>query len=176
MVVKLQLLALLVLHSTAVLSRSSSLLDVLRKEGFTEFASLLEGPDGFDVANAGPDLIVYAPTNAAFAGIAASNCTSRLVRRDDVKKASGKQHVAKSRFGGDKRRATITTVPGAEALMTLLDDPTYVNLGPGQNSSIVQKNVPNAGLPTVLTGGGAVVKVTALDIKFDGGVIRPISG
>ncbi|KAK0716322.1 FAS1 domain-containing protein, partial [Lasiosphaeris hirsuta] len=163
------------LQISPVLSQSASLLEVLRREGFTEFASLLEGPSGADILNAGPNLIVYAPTNAAFLEDDIFGLTRRTT--DD---AQAKIQVADGTSdSGDKQKrakSTCTADPGSEVFVTLLDDPEFVNLGPGQNARIVQKNVPNAALPTVLTGRGATVKVTGLDIPYNNGVIRPVSG
>lgn len=154
------------------------LLTVLCREGFTEFARLLEGPAGASIRNACPRrIILFTPTNAAIAR--ANSCS--LSRRDDPPATAPDQYhcPADQAVPGPivvKRRSTITTTPGAVALRNFLNDPQWVNLGPGQNSSVVQKNVPNAGLGTVLTGLGDIVKITGLDIPFECGVIRPISG
>ncbi|GAB1319857.1 hypothetical protein MFIFM68171_10067 [Madurella fahalii] len=164
----LQLLALFSIFTWVALA--DPLLTVLRREGFTEFAQRVEGPDGEVVRNACPDMIVYAPTDAGIAR--AASCS--LVRRADKKTPNPKQHSCpqpRRRSG----RAEVTA-SGAVALMTLLDDPEFVNLGPEQNSSIVQKNAPNEALGTVFSGLGGSVRVTGLDIPYDCGVIRPISG
>ncbi|KAK3343542.1 hypothetical protein B0T25DRAFT_572554 [Lasiosphaeria hispida] len=137
-------------------------------------ARLLEGPGGESIRNACPRrIILFTPTNAAIAR--AQSCS--LNRRDDA--STDPDEYACPADQPDpgpivvKRRSTITTTPSAVALLNFLNDPRWVNLGPGQNSSVVQKNVPNAGLATVLTGLGDIVKVTGLDILFDCGVIRP---
>lgn len=57
-----------------------------------------------------------------------------------------------------------------------LSDSAKVNLGPGRNQTIVEKKVCAASTPLVFTGLGASVKVTADDIPFDRGVVRPVSG
>lgn len=59
---------------------------------------------------------------------------------------------------------------------SLLDGPGWVNLGPQRNQSIVEKYAALASAPVVFTGLGESVKITASDIPFDGGVVRPVSG
>ena len=152
------------------------LLTVLCREGFTEFSRLLEGPAGASIRNACPRrIILFTPTNDAIRR--ANSCS--LSRREDPPAPDQYSCPADQAVPGPivvKRRSTITTTPGAVALANFLNDPQWVNLGPGQNSSVVQKNVPNAGLGTVLTGLGNIVKITGLDIPFECGVIRPVSG
>lgn len=174
MATRLYVLALVALLSFMVLA--DPLLAVLQREGFTEFAQQLEGPDGEVVRNACSNMIIYTPTNAALA----QGKTCSFARRNNN---NGTGTTDKANYAcpgqddeGDKRRGEVTTTPGAIARMTLLSNPQYVNLGPGRNSSIVEKNVPNAAFPVVLSGLGESVKVTGLDIRYDCGVIRPISG
>jgi len=154
------------------------LITVLRREGFTQFAQQLEGPAGEAIRNACNNLIVFAPTNAGLT----RGATCSLQRRgegdemtEEEEKAEAAQKVVEQ-TKHDDRRAVITTGPGAISFVNWLNDPQFVNLGPGQNSSIVQTNRPNAALPVVFSGLGDSVKVTGLDIPFDCGVIRPISG
>lgn len=59
---------------------------------------------------------------------------------------------------------------------TWLEDPAFVNLGPGHNQTIIEKNVCGMSRPLIFSGLGASVKVTADDIPFDRGVIRPVTG
>ena len=173
MATRLCVFALVALLSFMVLA--DPLLAVLRREGFTEFAQQLEGPDGEAVRNACSNMIIYTPTNAALTQPGACSLARRIVNGTGVAARSCYACPGQEDYG-DKRRAVVTTTPGAIARMSLLSDPQYVNLGPGQNSSIVEKNVPNAAFPVVLSGLGESVKVTGLDIRYDCGVIRPISG
>jgi len=177
----LQLFALLAVLAVGSLAQSqpqSSLLEVLRREGFTEFAAFLEGPAGANVLNFPTDLLVYAPTNAAFLRRkAATDLYGRSISDDT---AIGENQCVPT-SPGDKRSkrdavCTEVTAPGAVDLMTLLSDPEFVNLPLGQNSSIVQKNMPKGALPVVHTGLGDVIKVTGLDIPYNKGIIRPVSG
>lgn len=59
---------------------------------------------------------------------------------------------------------------------TWLQDPAFVNLGGGHNQTIVEKNICGMSRPLVFSGLGASVRVTADDIPFDRGVVRPVSG
>ena len=177
MATPLQLFTLFSLFCLAALA--NPLLTVLQREGFTEFARLLEESDGEVVRNACTNrMIIFAPTNSAVDE--ARSCSKSLTRRGTLKNTTQPnpdQHCcAQPTVRNGRRRAEVTTGPGAVSLMNLLSDPEFVNLGPGQNSSVVQKNVPNAALGVVLSGLGESVKITGLDIPYDCGVIRPISG
>ncbi|KAK3331230.1 FAS1 domain-containing protein [Apodospora peruviana] len=172
---KFGLFILLALFATG--SFAQSLLTVLREEGFTEFATLLEGSAGANVLSFNEPLIVYAPTNAALIRRRLHGVFPRDIGLNDLKP---EYQCTPKPFHGDKRRrdAVCSDVPGpgAEDLMTLLDDPEFVNLPVGHNASIVQKNMPNGALPVVHTGLGDVVQVAGLDIPYDNGIIRPVSG
>lgn len=172
------LLALFTVGSLAQASIEQTLLAVLRIEGFTKFAELLEGPGGANViANANNGLLVYAPTNAALQRLESQGIQRRF-GLDDMDFS----YNAVPRSGGNTKRSSSSHCssdvagPGAVDLMTLLNNPAYVNLPPGQNASIVEKNMPKGALPVVHTGLGDVVKVTGLDIPYDHGIIRPVSG
>lgn len=171
MMTQLQLFALF--YYFAFLAVADPLLTVLQREGFTEFARRLEGPDGETVRNACPGMIIFAPTNAA---IARDNSCSIGRRSDDTSTPNPEQHATSQPEMDLRRQADVTTPLRGVALMNLLDDPEFVNLEPGQNSSVVQKSVSNAALGVVYSGLGASVQITGLDIPYDCGVIRPISG
>ncbi|RYP33110.1 hypothetical protein DL767_004895 [Monosporascus sp. MG133] len=168
--------ALLALCAASALAQP--LLTALEENGFTEFARVLQGDP---ILNAGPDIIVYAPTNAALTG---SNRTVPVTRRDDEddnRASNGYKAVDATAPGPvgpptDIVRIRDVMVSPGSALVTLLDDPEFVNLGPGRNQIIVEKSVASASLPLVFSGLGASVKVTGDDIPFDNGVIRPING
>ncbi|RYP67496.1 hypothetical protein DL769_005743 [Monosporascus sp. CRB-8-3] len=168
--------ALLALCAASALAQP--LLTALEENGFTEFAQVIQGDP---ILNAGPDIIVYAPTNAALTG---SNGTVPITRRDDEdnnQASNGYKAVDNTAPGPvgpptDFNRIRDVMVSPGSALVTLLDNPEFVNLGPGRNQIIVEKNVASASLPLVFSGLGASVKVTGDDIPFDNGVIRPIDG
>lgn len=163
----------------AVGSFAKSLLAALRQEGFTEFATFLEGPAGVNARTYPGRLLVYAPTNSAFRR---DRLTTQLTRRQYTKQDRVADNLLVPDSFGDIWKRSVPTCqsgvpgPGAVNLMTLLSNPEFVNLPPGHNSSIVQKNMPKGSFPVVLTGLGDVVKVTGLDIPYDNGRIRPVSG
>ncbi|KAK4211354.1 Periostin [Rhypophila decipiens] len=161
-------------------SSAQSLLDVLRKEGFTRWAAVLESPQNAGVLGYPHNLIIYTPTNAAIARQQLSGGVNRR-QVSDADILAAFLAVPESGNDGLYKRSNPTcnpdiAGPGTEDLMTLLNDPEFVNLPLGQNASIVQKNMPKGTLPIVLTGLGDTVRVIAEDIPFDKGVIRPISG
>ncbi|KAK3343366.1 FAS1 domain-containing protein [Lasiosphaeria hispida] len=177
----LELFALLAVLAASSLAQSN-ILAVLRQEGFTEFADFLAASVPDLLSGPETSLIVYAPTNAAFRRRKSS---SDLLRRDDDEdclyqiaqdvQVSGNTKRGYS-YGHENGVCSEVTSPGAADFMTFLDDPDFVNLPPNNNASIVQKNMPKGALPVVHSGLGDVVKVTGLDIPFDKGVIRPVSG
>ncbi|KAG7290338.1 hypothetical protein NEMBOFW57_000338 [Staphylotrichum longicolle] len=170
----------------AVLAGGQSLLTVLEDNGFTEYAALIRGDPFLEAAS---DLIVYAPTNAAL--VANNGSLTRRATDEDLKKT-------RARFGAVNRSAPRPQepptrsppvvngtrrvrhrdelVPSGSAFVTLLDDPEFVNLGPGINQSIVEKRAVSSELPVVFAGLGAAVRVMGDDIPFDKGVIRPTNG
>ena len=179
MVAKLNLLAGLSLFATAALGQS--LLTVLRQEGFTEFASLLE-THNVNHTTMG-NLIIYAPTNAAMQRI--SQYSNGLLSRRQTDHATHSREECDYQCAnvpntGDARRRrrgqVCSDVAAPGDFMTLLGDPDFVNLPLGNNASVVQKNMPKGALPVVHSGLGDVVKVIGLDIPYDNGIIRPVSG
>ncbi|KAK0611267.1 FAS1 domain-containing protein [Immersiella caudata] len=161
------------------LAQSQSLLDVLRREGFTEYAALLESGAGVNILNNPQRLIIYAPTNA---GVLRHEQSDNLLRREITEEVNKAEYNSGLEFSGDaakrKRDAVCSAVSGLGAadFMTLLDDPKFVNLPLNNNASIVQKNMPKGALPVIHSGLGDVIKVTGLDIPYDRGTIRPVSG
>jgi len=178
------LLALLAVRAAPALGQS--LLAALQENGFTEYAELLQGDP---ILSAGPNLIVYAPTNAALA----RNGNATVARRN----GAGSNNPAGNSFscvdatapewvdpeeydtGSNSSKARLVknqVASSGSVYGTLLDDPEWVNLGPGRNQTLVEKSISSASLPLVFTGLGASDNVTASDIPFDSGVIRPIDG
>ncbi|KAI1630926.1 FAS1 domain-containing protein [Biscogniauxia mediterranea] len=163
---------------------TKSLLAVLQENGFTEYARQLEGDP---ILSAGPELIVYSPTNAALIRNQNDTVARRAPARTNNRAGNSFSCVNAvaptwrdpyTNQGGNgtsrlfrKQESTSGAVYG-----TFLDDPEWVNLGPGRNQTLVEKTVTSSSLPIVFSGLGASVSVTASDISFDGGVIRPIDG
>lgn len=155
---------------------AQSLLDVLRDHGFTGYADLLEGDP---ILDAGPGIIVYAPGNAVLSA-AANPSPARAIQSNSAINSFGTVRDTAPTFEdpavhtdpGDDGDAE--TPPGT-LRETLLNDPVFVNLGPGRNQSLIERNVSSA-RPTLVGGLGKTVAVVGDDIPFDGGVIRPIDG
>jgi len=170
---------------------SQSLQSVLLDNGFTRFAAMLEGNA---VLTSGDGLLIYAPTDAALG----KNGGAALARRegeDDMSYyineigptfslptgATGTTSAIPSSTAGPPRMLArnlgVAPLPPCGVVrQSWLSNPAKVNLGPGRNQTIVEKKVCAASGPLVFTGLGASVKVTADDIPFDRGFIRPISG
>jgi hypothetical protein len=168
---------------SAVTVARQSLITVLEENGFTDYAARLQGDPILDAA---PGLIIYAPTNAA---LRVDNGTlGRRATPEDQRKAEhqmGAVNSAANRYPRPRKNGLNTkrlvryrdeVVPSGSAFMSLLNHPEFVNLGPGNNQSIVEKRAASAELPVIFSGLGASVKVTGNDIPFDKGVIRPING
>ncbi|KAH8745274.1 FAS1 domain-containing protein [Diaporthe sp. PMI_573] len=175
------LIAILALCAVSALAQS--LVTTLEENGFAEFAQLLQGDP---VLDAGPGLIVYAPTNAALTGGNTTAPANRRAAEDDKTQARNALGAVNSTAprppkppkpprNSTKLIRDVVASPGS-AFMTLLDNPEFVNLGPRRNQTIVEKNATSASPPLVFSGLGASVKVTGADIPFDNGVIRPIDG
>ncbi|KAL8393765.1 hypothetical protein RB595_003493 [Gaeumannomyces hyphopodioides] len=171
-------------------AQSAPLLTVLRDNGFTQWADLIQAQDPRLLSVPGPDLVVYSPTNAA---LVSNGANVAVVPRQNSAEVNASYYYARelgkagkplqpplfpSANGSTPNRLRVRDLgctPGA-VYETLLNNPAFVQLGAGHNQTVVEKHVSSAARPLVFTGRGASVKVTAADIPFDRGVIRPISG
>ncbi|RYP63896.1 hypothetical protein DL771_009071 [Monosporascus sp. 5C6A] len=176
-----RIFAFLALYAVPALSQS--LIAALQENGFTAYAEQLRGSP---ILSAGPNLIVYTPTNAALA----RNGNATITRRQSVNNDAGQQFCTGNDLAprwdsgeededdsepSNARLVKKQVAPSGSVYGTLLDDPEWVNLGPGRNQSLVERRVSSVSLPLVFTGLGQSVQVAASDIPFDGGVIRPIN-
>ncbi|KAH6847668.1 FAS1 domain-containing protein [Chaetomium sp. MPI-CAGE-AT-0009] len=169
-----------------VLAGGQSLVTVLEGNGFTEYAALIRGDPSFEAAS---DLVIYAPTNAAL--MANNDTVTRRATEEDLAKTRAR--FAAVNLSAPRPREPPTRrppvgnitrlvrhrnelLPPGFAFVTLLDDPEYVNLGPGVNQSIVEKRDVSSEFPVVCSGLGETIMVTGHDIPFDKGVIRPTNG
>ncbi|KAH6649315.1 FAS1 domain-containing protein [Chaetomium tenue] len=162
----------------AALASGQSLISVLENNGFSEYAALIRGDPSVEAAS---DLIVYAPTDAAL--VANNGTTSKKIRArfTNVNRSAPRprQPPKRSPPAGNGTRLVRNRdelVPPGSAFVTLLDDPEFVNLGPGVNQSLVEKRAVSSELPVVFSGLGETIRVTGDDIPFDRGVIRPTNG
>lgn len=170
----------------AALASGQTLVTVLEDNGFSEYAALIRGDPSVEAAS---DLIVYAPTDAAL--VANNETLTRRATAEDLKKIRARFASVNRSAPGPRApprrpppagngtrlvRRRDELIPSGSAFVTLLDDPEFVNLGPGVNQSIVEKRAVTSELPVIFSGLGATVKVTGDDIPFDKGVIRPTNG
>ncbi|GAB1316990.1 hypothetical protein MFIFM68171_07200 [Madurella fahalii] len=153
-----------------------SLLEVLRNHGFTDYADLLEGNP---ILNAGPGLIVYAPGNSILSAAANSLRARGLEINNATNSFSTVRNTAPTFVDPaaypDNEDAGTADAPSGALRETLLSDPGFVNLGPGHNQSLIERNVSSS-WPTLFGGLGKTVAVVGGDIHFDDGVVRPIDG
>lgn len=148
---------------------------VLRNNGFVAFADEFQQAGIVLTAVAGRRLIVYAPTDGALA-----RNGGPLARREEetdiLFNVANENAVTMDKRGILEARQTR---PGGQCeeyvFETWLSNPEWVNLD-GRNQSLIQKDVASTNQGVVFTGLGASVKITAADIPWDGGVVRPIAG
>jgi hypothetical protein len=164
---------------------AQSLKEALESNGFTLWAQRIS-TDNL-LLNAGPGAIIYAPSNAALE--LSDKANPHVVPRAteaDKRAAENAVHAVDSTAprppkpqkppqNNTSTRRQLGNA-GGSAQVTLLDNPEFVNLGPGQNQVIVEKNVASGSLPLVFSGLGRTVKVAGDDIPYGNGVIRPIDG
>ncbi|KAK4243846.1 Periostin [Corynascus novoguineensis] len=163
----------------AAYASAQSLLTVLEDNGFSGYAELLQG---HPILSAGPGLIVYAPTNEALRNAGDSlSINARQIPNNDASNSFGcvretaPTFVDPAEFPEGEDGDAADTPPGA-VRETMLDGSEFVNLGPGHNQSLVERNTSSSGRPTVYGGLGQSVEVAGEDIPFDNGVVRPING
>lgn len=159
----------------ALTAVAQTLDSVLRSNGFVAFADEFQQAGIVLTAVAGRRLIVYAPTDAALA-----RNGGPLARREEdtdilFNVANDNAVTMDKRSIFEARQ----TRPGGQCeeyvFETWLSNPEWVNLD-GRNQSLIQKDVASTNQGVVFTGLGASVKITAADIPWDGGVVRPIAG
>lgn len=170
-------IALFVLGAAS--ASAQSLLTVLRENGFSGYAELVQGDA---ILEAGSGLIVYAPTNEALRSAGNSLfINARQVPNNNASNSFGAVRATAPTFvdpaqfpeGEDSDSAQS---PNGTVRETLLNGSEFVNLGPGHNQSLVERNTSSLGRPTVYGGLGQSVEVAGEDIPFDNGVVRPING
>ncbi|KAJ4415814.1 hypothetical protein N0V85_002550 [Neurospora sp. IMI 360204] len=164
---------ILLVLSAATLASADTLINTLQQNGFNDFASIYQDADPSILSNveAGSNKIIYATKNTQ------SAVNSTLGRRDtktntQIAAMCSVQNTASSSKKLRFKRQQANSP--AAVYQSLLNDPEIVNLGPGVNQSLVEKPVGDAGMPTVFAGAGKAVPVVGDDIRFDGGVIRPV--
>ncbi|KAK4227407.1 FAS1 domain-containing protein [Podospora fimiseda] len=155
----------------AVSASAQSLLSVLQNNGHTEFARLLQEEGAVIESVPGARLIVFAPPDVAIS----RNGDAIVARQTEGNQTKRALYNYAKETAPDLRRQTAKEC-AVWAYETLFSDPELVNLGPGRNQTIVQKDVGSAAVGVVFTGLGDSVKVTSSDIPFAGGVVRPIAG
>ncbi|KAL8286076.1 hypothetical protein RB597_002938 [Gaeumannomyces tritici] len=156
--------------ASLAIAQSGSLQQVLSEGGLTDYLNLLQSVNS-PVLTEGTNLIVYATINAAFNG------NSTIKRRDEAAENAALAAIQTSNSeatsSAKKRDASLSCGPGV-ARRTWLSDPRWVNLGPGRNQTVVEKQLASSG-PVVLTGLGEGIRVTGSELRFDRGVVYPIA-
>ncbi|KAL8399497.1 hypothetical protein RB594_000034 [Gaeumannomyces avenae] len=156
--------------ASLAIAQSGSLQQALSEGGLTDYLNLLQSINS-PALTEGTNLIVYATINAAFNG------NSTIKRRDEADENAALAAIQTSNSEAssstEKRDASLGCGPGV-ARRTWLSDPRWVNLGPGRNQTVVEKQLASSG-PVVLTGLGEGIRVTGSELRFDRGVVYPIA-
>ncbi|KLU85790.1 hypothetical protein MAPG_04810 [Magnaporthiopsis poae ATCC 64411] len=162
-------------------AQSGSLQQVLDQGGLTDYADLLQKVNS-PLLTSGNNLIIYATINAAF-----DDNNSTIKRRDEADEAAATAAIQASNSeapASTSKRDTssLGSSPGSSlgcgpgvSRVTFLNDPRWVNLGPGRNQTVVEKQLPSSAGPVVIAGFGDGIRVTGADLPFDRGVVRPIA-
>jgi hypothetical protein len=165
----------------------TDLLSVLRARNLTVFADFLEqrAPNTLNLTCNRNDLSLYAPVNSA--GLAPTPANRTTVQRRD---ALSDEATAALCISDDSppipARRRSPKYPGTGATIsdsnfrvrrTFLNDPTFINLGPGVLASIVTNFAESdSGIAVMqaMTGFGKKVTFSNVPIKFEGGVFYEI--
>lgn len=154
-----------------------SLLQVLDARGYTEYANRLRAnPDLLAKLVGRNDLAVWAVPNANV------RPQHRLVRRqDNAAIGDSISHYGKPPTPAKRKRQAGSNPPSNfQTLRTFLEDPAFVNLGPGQPARVVSSYTdPRPGSDQaniqITSGLGAVVNQIAGPFKFDNGMIYAVA-
>ncbi|KAL8372583.1 hypothetical protein RB595_002092 [Gaeumannomyces hyphopodioides] len=169
---RMRALTFLASCASLAIAQSGSLQEVLNEGGLTDYLNLLQSVNS-PVLTEGTNLIVYATINAAF-----DNDNSTIKRRDEADEAAAAAAIQTSNSEASSSTTKRDTSglgcgPGV-ARRTWLNDPRWVNLGPGRNQTIVEKQLASSG-PVVIAGLGDGIRVTGAELLFNRGVVRPIA-
>ncbi|KAK4200747.1 FAS1 domain-containing protein [Triangularia verruculosa] len=154
-----------------------TLLQALNANNFTLYAQRITNIPS--IANAaGPGLVIYAPIDEAIRSVTPNRSNSSSAKRQDEEENPSIEECecgATNDHSQKQKKRQLSVSPGS-ARTTFLDDPAFVNLGPGRAQSIVERCPPGEIWPKVYAGLGRNVTVVGNDIPFNGGVIRPVDG
>lgn len=167
-----------IVYLSAVLVAGESLDAVLNANGHAKFAESIQDDPDLNTNMGAGDVVVYAPTDAAFDK---RHLNHPFFRRDTLDTTTIQNSIQYGRLlekppSSNFSKRALPASSGSSAYQTFLDDPEQVNIGAGQNQCVVQQDVPSSSLPVISTGLGDKINVTSDDIDFDGGVIRPVDG
>jgi hypothetical protein len=165
----------------------TDLLSVLRARNLTVYADFLEqrAPNTLNLLCNRNDLSLYVPVNSAGLPPTPANRTA-IGRRDAFSdEAAASMSVSDDSPPIPARRRSPTS-PGTAATIsdsnfqvrrTFLNDPRFINLGPGVLASIVTnfaESESGVAVMEAMTGFGNKVTLSTVPIKFEGGVFYEI--
>jgi hypothetical protein len=163
-------LSLAVVHCQDIISRC-------RELGYNGYANLLEQqPDLLASYKARADSTVWVVSDAVVAA-ALGNNTNQKRAVSVAQLASQSSHLAPTPY--TKRQMQLAS-SNAETMFIYLDDPQYVNLGPGQPGRMVKSftgtDSQSEATYQIASGLGSVISQTRGPFKFDRGVIYEVEG
>lgn len=143
-----------------------------RKLGYTEFAKQLElYPQLLNSIKKRSDTVVWAVPNAMVLRKFGNGTIHKRSAADASSQASHQPPTPYRR----KRQLSRLPASNAETLFTFLEDPTFVNLGPGQPGRLVSSYVgtssPAEASVKIASGLGQSNQQTGGPFKFDKGII-----
>ncbi|KAI5846654.1 FAS1 domain-containing protein [Tricharina praecox] len=159
------------------------LIDVLVTRGFTEYAANLQAyPALLARLQDRNDITVWAVPNKYVTSPDSATSSPRLVRRQsEVEVSASISHDGKPPTSGiSKRQAGGNAASNFMTLRTFLEDPTFVNLGPGQPGRYVRSytdSPPGSDQANIqiTTGLGTVITQFSGPFKYDKGLIYGVT-
>jgi hypothetical protein len=169
---QLKYLLLSSLLAIANAQKENDVVSRCREVGFHKFAEALEDNPAFVASiNARSDTTVWAVPDEVIEQQFGNN--TKLHKRQSTTALAG-QAVHKPPGPAARKRASGTN---AETLYQYLEDPAFVNLGPGQPGRLVQTYVgTDSASFQIASGGGATTAQLNGPFVFDKGVIIGVVG
>jgi hypothetical protein len=163
--------------SALALVHSQDLIPRCRELGYHEYAAQLEQhPDLVASYYARSDSIVWVVSDTVVVAALGNNTNSKRALTV-AQLASQSSHLAPTPY---KKRQQQLALSNAETMFMFLDDPVYVNLGPGQPARFVKSfagtDSQSQANYQIASGLGSVISQTKGPFKFDRGVIYEVEG
>jgi len=171
----------ILLCALPLVAHGKNLFTVLREQGFNRYAAELEqNPMAYQRFTSRSDVLIWAPIDQAYTDDSPANKKTLAVRQTAQQNAQIGMSACRGKPPPEPRKRQASggePSSNMETLITFLEDPAFVNLGPGEPARVVQDAASAPGVSNnnairrVKSGGGTVSNQVSGPFKYDFGMI-----